>query len=111
MKEVIILNGNTMGHGSDELGRKLISVFLKKLWASPTKPDAVLFYNEAVRLLTLEGGCVEALHGLQEAGVDLVACGTCVDHFDLKEEIQVGRISGMEEILSIIQKAQKVVTI
>lgn len=111
MKEIIILNQETMGGGSEELGRKLMSAFLTKLWASPVKPEAILFYNGAVKLLTLGGGCLEALHALEKAGVDLVACGTCVNYFELDGKIGVGRISGMEEILTLIQKAKKVVTI
>ncbi len=111
MKNVMIMHAPTMGRGCDELGQKLIGVFFKKLWSNPEKPDAIIFYNESVRLLTKEGGCVEALHGLEEAGVDLVACGTCINHFDIAEDVQVGRVSGMEEIVSLIQGAEKVVTI
>ena len=111
MKEVMLLHAQTMGRGSDELGKKLMGVFLKKLWSNPDKPEAIIFYNESVRLLTIQGGCVEALHGLSESGVDLVACGTCINHFELADDIQVGRVSGMEEIVSLIQRAEKVVTI
>lgn len=111
MKEVIIINRDTMGSGSQELGKRLIIAFVKKLWASPIKPEAIIFYNGAVKLLTSAGGCLEALHFLEEAGVDLVACGSCVNFFDLNKQLRVGRISSMEEILDMIQKAQKVVTI
>lgn len=111
MKEVIIFNDDSMGRGSQELGKKLMGTFLTKLWASPIKPDAIIFYNGAVRLLTPGGGCLDALHFLEKAGVDIVACGTCVNFFKLEEEVSVGRISGMEEILVLIQKAEKVVTI
>ena len=111
MKEVIILNDDAMGRGSEELGKKLIGAFLTKLWASPIKPDAIIFYNGAVKLLTTSGGCLEALHFLEEAGVDIVACGTCVNFFKLEGQVNIGRISGMEEILMLIQKAKKVVTI
>ncbi|NLY35812.1 MAG: sulfurtransferase-like selenium metabolism protein YedF [Tissierellia bacterium] len=111
MKEVIIINDDAMGRGSKELGKKLIGTFLTKLWASPIKPDAIIFYNGAVKLLTIGGGSHQALHFLEKAGVDLIACGTCVSYFELEEQINLGRISGMEEILMLIQKAEKVVTI
>lgn len=111
MKTVMILNSMHMGHGDDELGSTIMGALLNKLWASPHKPDAILFYNSGVKLLTKAAGQVQPLHALAEAGVDLVACGTCVTKFDLKDEIACGRISGMEEILHIMMQAEKVITI
>lgn len=111
MKNVIVLREDQMGGGSQELGKRLITTFLTKLWASKEKPDAVIFYNAGVKLLTAQAGALDSLKALEEYGVDLVACGTCVDFFEIKDEVQVGRVSGMEEILDIIQAADKVMTI
>lgn len=108
---VFIINSEFMGHGDNDLGSTIIGAFFKKLWASPQKPSAILFYNSGVKLLTKQGGQLEALHELHNKGVDLIACGTCVDKFQLKDEIVEGRISGMEEILQVMMKAEKVVTI
>ena len=111
MKKVVVLNSETMGNGSDELGRQLMGGFLRKLWNQKTKPEAVLFYNSAVNLLTKESSALDALHGLFEAGVDLIACGTCCDHYDIREKIEVGRISDMVEITSLLMNADNVITI
>lgn len=111
MKTVMIINAQHMGHGDDELGSTIMGALLNKLWASKQKPDAMLFYNSGVKLLTKAGGQVQALHALSEAGVDLVACGTCVTKFELEQEILCGRVSGMEEILQIMMQAEKVITI
>ncbi|NLY73210.1 MAG: sulfurtransferase-like selenium metabolism protein YedF [Tissierellia bacterium] len=111
MKNVIILRDDAMGGGSQELGRKLMGTFLLKLWGSSKKPEGIIFYNGGVKLLTAAGGSLEALEALEKQGVDLVACGTCIDFFGIGDQIEVGRVSGMEEILDIIQTAEKVVTI
>lgn len=111
MKTVFILNSQYMGHGNDELGETIMGAFFKKLWASPDKPVAILFYNGGVKLLTKAAGHLDALHHLHTAGVDLIACGTCVDKFQLQDEIAEGRISGMEEILQTMMQADKVITI
>ena len=111
MKTVFIINSQYMGQGDDELGATIMSAFWKKLWVSQTKPEAVLFYNSGVKLLTKAGGQLEALHALHGAGVDLIACGTCVDKFGLQSDIAEGRISGMEEMLQQMLSADKVVTI
>ena len=51
MKTAILLKGETLGDGDDLLGRQLMGTFLRKLWNSKEKPDSILFYNSAVRLL------------------------------------------------------------
>lgn len=94
----LIVNSECMGSGSDELGHQLIGSFFRKLWGSENKPARILFYNSAVKLLAKGSPVLEALDGLSEAGVDLIACGTCVTYFDLKDKIVVGRISDMTEI-------------
>lgn len=111
MQTVFIINSEFMGTGDEELGATIMSAFFKKLWASKEKPSAILFYNSGVKLLTKQGGQLDALHQLHAAGVDLIACGTCVDKFGLKNEIAEGRVSGMEELLHTMMQAKKVVTI
>lgn len=111
MKTVFIINSERMGHGDDELGAGIMGAFWKKLWARRKKPEAILFYNSGVKLLTRDGGQLEALHALHEAGVDLIACGTCVDKFGIREQVEEGRISGMEEMIEQMMQATKVVTI
>ncbi len=54
---------------------------------------------------------LDALHGLHDSGVDLIACGTCIDFYALTDKVDVGRVSGMEEIVDLTQKADSVVTV
>lgn len=54
---------------------------------------------------------LDALDVLAEAGVDLIACGTCVAFYKLKDKIFVGRISDMLEIVSTLMNSEKVITI
>jgi hypothetical protein len=98
------------GCGDDELGGKLMAAFFRKIWASATKPEAVIFFNSGVKLL-LEGSPVlDSLLAIRESGVDLVACGLCVQHFDVKDRIEVGRVSDMQEMVSILMGAEKVIS-
>lgn len=108
---VVIINGDSMGHGDTELGQKLIGSFLRKLWAGEKKPETVVFYNSGVKLLTRDSTVLDSLQGLAGAGVDLLACGTCVSFFSLKELLVVGRVSDMGEIAGLLMTADQVVTI
>ncbi len=51
------------------------------------------------------------MHGLEESGVEIIACGTCLDYYDIRKAITVGRISNMEEIVGVMMDYEKVVTI
>ena len=59
-------------------------------------------------MLVTEVGEVEQL---SEAGVDLIACGTCVGYYDLTDKIVLGRVSNMQEIVSILTESETVITI
>lgn len=108
---VFVINSESMGNGDEALGKILVGAFLKKVWAKNEKPEAILFYNSGVKLLHKEAGLMETMVGLEEAGVDLVACGTCLNHYEMKDAVVAGRVSGMEEIVATMMKADKTITI
>jgi hypothetical protein len=64
---VIIINNETMGRGVEELGKKLIGSFLRKLCAAENKPDKIFFYNSGVKLLSRESLVLDALDMLSKA--------------------------------------------
>ena len=109
--EVFVLNSETMGSGDDVLGRVLMGAFLKKLWAKVDKPDILIMYNGAVKLLSKKSGYMDVMVGLEEAGVEILACGTCLDFFGLSDDLVAGHVSNMEDIVATMSKASKVVTI
>ena len=110
MRTLIIINSERFGIDDKELGDLLICSFLRKLWANKQKPDAIIFYHTGVKLLTKKSQILDALEALSKAGVDLIICGTCAGYYDVKDEIQYGRVSDMTEIVRLIMDADKVIT-
>jgi len=110
-KNVIIINSDTLGRGDEGVGQTLLGTFLRKLLANPDKPDAIIFYNSAVRLLTRQSYFLDVLDGLESSGVELLACGTCVYKVCGQHGLSVGRISNMEEITDVLVGACKVITL
>jgi selenium metabolism protein YedF len=108
---VYILHAATLGRGDDALGAKLTGSFLRTLATVEEKPDAIVFYNAAVRLLAPESPHLEPLRALNDAGVDLLACVTCLEHFALTQRLAVGTVSNMREIVQRTMGATKVVTV
>lgn len=104
------MHSESLGRGSEELGKTMTGSFLRKLWASAKKPDTIIFYNSAVHLLTDKSMVLDALNGLSKAGVDLVACQTCIGYYEIEKHIVLGRIVEMAEIVSILMKSDTVIT-
>jgi hypothetical protein len=46
---------------------------------------------------------------LSDKGVELLVCGTCLDFYNAKDELAVGRISNMFEIGDTLNTAFRVV--
>ena len=106
---VVLVNGETMGRGDDRLGATVLGNFLRSLATIEPKPDAVVFVNAAVKLLGPGSQSLEALGVLDDAGVDILACATCVDFFGLTRDLKVGRATQMRDIVQRMMSAWKVI--
>ena len=111
MKKIVVINSEFFGKGSDELGKKLMASFLRKMWIEQNQPDAIIFYNSGVKLLAAGSTVLDALEGIFKNGVDLVACGTCIAFYQLKNKIIIGRTSDMREIVSLLMNSDNVITL
>ena len=108
---IVVLSSETMGRGDDGLGAKLIGSFLRTLVGVDPKPEAIVFYNAAVNLLAAGSAHLEALRQLEDAGVDLLACMTCLEFYALTGKVAVGQVSNMREIVQRTMAAVKVITL
>jgi selenium metabolism protein YedF len=108
---VFIISSDTFGRGDDELGRQLMAKFVLQLSTQSPKPHAIAFYNSGVKLLAEGSPCLEGFRVLERDGTDLLACGTCVDFFQLRGRIGAGHVTDMREIVATLQAAPKVVTV
>jgi len=108
---IIQITTNGMGHGDQELKLKLITTYLNLLLETETLPNIITFYNEGVKLLVEGSPVIEVLKLLEEKKVRLLACGTCMNFYNLTDKLQVGIIGGMTDIMEAQQKAEKVITL
>ncbi len=100
-----------MGSGDKELGLRLITNYLKLLNEESYPPKFITFYNEGVRLISNDSPALEELKALEEKGVKLIACKTCLNHFGLIDQIAVGIAGTMVDIIQLQKKAAKVVNV
>lgn len=106
-RTVIVCASEYMGKGSDELGAILMKGFLYSITQLKQKPEAIIFYNSGVRL-AVEGSQLEDLKKLEDSGVEIMSCGTCLDYYHIKEDLAVGSVSNMYAIVEKIAAATKV---
>ena len=108
---VFVISSNKMGEGPEDLGNILIRGMIKNLTKVEPAPETIVFYNSGVELMEMPE-FVEGLQQLEEEhGTNILACGTCLDFFNLKEKIDSDKHSNMHEILTTLSNADKVVNI
>ena len=108
MKMVVFIESDTMGRGSEELGRILMRSFFHTLGEAEFRPAKVIMVNGGVKLACEGSEVLEDLRQLSGQGAEILSCGTCLDFFGLKSRLKAGRISNMYEILSSLAQAGKV---
>jgi selenium metabolism protein YedF len=108
---VLVVSSDKMGRGEAELGEILIRSFFHTLGEVEPQPQTILFFNTGVKLACEGSPVLEDLSALEAEGVELLACGTCLGYFELKEKLAVGRVSNMYDLAETMLRAGKVVNL
>lgn len=108
---VVVISHDQMGRGERELGHILIRSFLHTLTESGERPDTMIFFNTGVKLAVEGSEVLDDLQALQQYGIEILVCGTCLDYFALKDRIAVGQISNMYTIAETMLSAGRLVTV
>jgi selenium metabolism protein YedF len=110
-KILVMCSTDRMGFGDDVLGLKLMVNFLRTLKEMGPELWRLVFVNNGVKL-TIDGSEVlDDLKAYEEAGLKILVCGTCLNHFNLLERKQVGETTNMLDIVTAMQLADKVVNL
>jgi len=108
-KIMVLIAQDRIGRGDDRLGASLMQNFLKTLKEMGPDLWRLVFLNAGVKL-TVEGAeTVAVLKELEDQGVSILVCGTCLNFFGLLEKKQVGETTNMLDIVTSMQVAGKVV--
>lgn len=108
---VLLFSRNGLGHAPDPLPQTLAAKFLSLLLESGDLPSKILFYTDGVRLACRGSAVLAQLQSLEAAGVELVLCSTCLQFLGLADQVQVGVVGGMGDILTALQQAPKVISL
>jgi selenium metabolism protein YedF len=100
--KTILIQSEVLGRGNDELGEIIMSNFLTKLAESQEKPASLVFWNSGVKLVAQGSWALAHLKKLEQQGVEILACSTCLDFFELTEKLAVGKPTNMVKSIQSI---------
>ncbi len=108
---IIFICSDQMGHGNDKLGQILMKNFIFTLLESDTTPDAIYCVNSGVKLTIGGSDVIEPLEALANRGVDIASCGLCLEFFDVKDSLAIGRVSNMLELVNALEGAGHIINL
>ena len=101
--KVIFLNEEQCGSGP--IGKSLLAKFLGAALSLDEKPVKVICVNNAVHITTNRGHeCFETIKKLNEAGAEILSCGSCLESYKLVDKLAIGEISNAYEIMDVLSK-------
>lgn len=106
---VVVLKSELMGEGDPQLGALLMRAFINSLKETDQLPSSIILYNSGVKLAIAGSDTAESLAEMENKGVTIICCGTCVDFYELKPVIKIGTISNMFRITQLTSEAGHVV--
>jgi selenium metabolism protein YedF len=109
---VIFIGSNIIGRGeNEELGGLLMHSFLNTIGGLVSRPESIIFMNSGVRLVVEDSPVLGELKQIEEEGVELLACGTCLSRLGLSDKVAIGQVSNMYTLASTLLEANKVISL
>ena len=106
---VVVVSSDTMGSGSEELGKVLMKGFLYAVSQLETLPKTILFYNGGAKITAGESPSLDDLRSMEAQGVEILTCGTCLDYYGLKDKLAVGGVTNMYNIVDTMNRAARII--
>jgi selenium metabolism protein YedF len=106
--KTLLIQSETLGRGNDELGTLLMSRFFGALSESREKPVTLLFWNTGVKLVAEGSWALAHLKKMEQQGVEILACGTCLDFFQLTDKVKVGKPTNMVKSIQAMLSTEMV---
>jgi selenium metabolism protein YedF len=104
----LIVGTDTMGK-DEELGKILMKGFFEAMKVTEDLPHTIFFLGAGVKLTTIATNIYPVLKELQDKGVEIYACGTCLRYYGLESELKVGVSGSIVQTVEAMTRFRKVV--
>lgn len=106
---LVVISSEFVGSGDDVLGAVLMKSFIYALAQQEELPSCILFYNGGAKLTTEESPMLEDLRSMASQGVEILTCGTCLNHYGIADKLKIGGITNMYTIVEKMSQADRIV--
>ena len=108
---VLVVSSDVMGRGDQELGSILMRGFFHTLGEVEPLPHTIILFNAGVKLACKGSPVLDDVCALEAEGIEILVCGTCLNYFELTDDIAAGQVSNMYDIAETMLGAGKVVNL
>ncbi len=108
-RQLVFITSQYIGQGSDELGSRLMQNFMATLPEMDSSLWRLILINSGVKLAAAGNPALQYIQKLEELGIDILVCGTCLEYFQLLEKKQVGQTTNMLDVVTSLQLADKII--
>lgn len=109
--KTVVITSKCLGSGSEELGIILMRNFLYTLTQFEKAPKEIILLNTGVYLATTDSHAIDSLRQLASKETQVLACGTCLDYYELKDRLEVGEVTNMYSIAEILLSSKEIVKV
>ena len=106
---IIAFTSDKMGEGDEDLGRLLMVNFIKAIKDLEKLPEKMVFYNNGVKLGSVDSPVIEHLKEIERMGVGILVCATCAKYYSLESKIKTGTLSNMYEIAQVMASSGNII--
>ncbi len=112
---IVFLSRDTFGEGDHsekghDFSAHLLNLFLQTICQSGHEPRAILMVNSGVKLMDPGGPYIKVLNDLRDKGIEVLACGLCLDFYGLKEKVPVEQVTNMFAICEYLFSADRIIS-
>ena len=104
-KFVVGIGSKYYGTGDEEFGQSLMKSFIYTVAETKPLPETIIFFNTGIYLTTEGSEVIEDLKAMEEAGVQILSCGACLNFYEKTDDLLVGEVSNMYTIYETIRGA------
>ncbi len=105
---LLVVGTDTMGK-EEALGKILMKAFFETMKVYRQLPHTIFFLNTGVNLTTMNADIAGLLKDMENMGVEIYSCGTCLKQYNLESELKVGHRGTMNLVVEGMQDFEKVV--
>jgi selenium metabolism protein YedF len=108
-KNLLLVVGSDIMGKEEELGRILMKAFFETMKVYKQLPHTIFFLNTGVYLTTTNTEIAALLQDVENMGVEIYSCGTCLTKYNLESKLAVGHRGTMNIVVEGMQDFERTV--